>query len=77
MPAAISPEQMKEDVASALGVTPKEISDATNLVDAGLDSIRLMQLVEKWRAEGSADADFAILAGTPTLGEWVAAIVGK
>ncbi|WP_446225027.1 phosphopantetheine-binding protein [Nocardia sp. IBHARD005] len=76
MPAVISREQVITDVAFTLGVTPEEISDDTNLVDAGLDSIRLMQLVEKWRAEGSENADFVKLAGTPTLGAWIAAIVG-
>jgi L-ornithine N5-oxygenase len=68
----ISREQMKADIAEATGLEPEQIGDDTNLRDAGLDSIRLMSLVEKWRAAGVQGADFVTLASSPTLGTWIA-----
>ena len=38
------------DVAQSLGVAPDTLTPDTNLADAGLDSLRLIMLVEKWRA---------------------------
>ncbi|RJL31016.1 isochorismatase [Bailinhaonella thermotolerans] len=40
-----------------------------NLVDWGLDSIRLMTLVERWREEG-VEVAFEDLAENPTLTGW-------
>ncbi|MCA0353547.1 MAG: isochorismatase family protein [Chloroflexi bacterium] len=40
-----------------------------NLLDWGLDSVRLMTLAERWRAAG-CEVGFAELAETPTLAEW-------
>lgn len=59
------------DIAAALGVAPGELTEDTNLFDEGLDSVRLMQLVEKWRAAGAPQADFVTLASDPTLGLWL------
>lgn len=73
---ALAREQIIEDIAVLLGVPPAELTDDTNLLDAGLDSIRLMSLVEKWRAAGSAGADFVNLASEPVVGVWVDAVTG-
>ncbi|MBF6329410.1 phosphopantetheine-binding protein [Nocardia transvalensis] len=59
------------DVASALGVDPGELTDETDLLDAGLDSVRIMSLVEKWRAAGYEHVDFPTLASDPVLGSWL------
>lgn len=59
------------DIAAALGVEPGELTEDTNLFDAGLDSVRLMQLVEKWRTAGAPEADFVTLAADPVLGLWL------
>ncbi|APE36540.1 isochorismatase [Nocardia mangyaensis] len=59
------------DIAAALGVEPGELTEDTNLLDAGLDSVRLMQLVEKWRSGGAPQADFVTLAADPVLGLWL------
>ncbi|GEK03981.1 phosphopantetheine-binding protein [Streptomyces sp. NPDC003388] len=69
----MSREQVTADIAEATGLRPEEIGETTNLRDAGLDSIRLMSLVEKWRAAGVEGADFVTLASAPTLGAWLAA----
>ena len=57
------------DVAESLGVSPDTLSPDTNLADAGLDSLRLIMLVEKWRAEG-VTVDFQDILTRATLAEW-------
>lgn len=64
-------EQVIGDVASVLGVDPAELTAQTDLLDAGLDSVRIMSLMEKWRSAGHADIDFPTLAGDPVLGSWI------
>lgn len=59
------------DVAEVMGVAPGELSTDTNLLDAGLDSVRIMQLVEKWRSEGHETVDPMLLAGDPVLDSWL------
>ncbi|MET8778938.1 phosphopantetheine-binding protein [Nocardia sp. NPDC050713] len=67
-------ERVIGDVAAALGVRPDELTHETNLLDAGLDSVRIMSLVEKWRAAGHAHIDFPTLAADPVLGSWLEAL---
>ena len=57
------------DVAESLGVAPDTLTPDTNLTDAGLDSLRLIMLVEKWRAEG-VTVDFQDILTRATLAEW-------
>ncbi|TCJ94569.1 phosphopantetheine-binding protein [Nocardia alba] len=64
-------EQIITDVAAVLGVDRSELDTDTDLLDAGLDSVRIMSLVEKWRSAGHADIDFPTLAGDPVLGSWI------
>ncbi|MEV0063885.1 phosphopantetheine-binding protein [Nocardia sp. NPDC050718] len=64
-------DQVIGDVATALGVDPAELTADTDLLDAGLDSVRIMSLVEKWRSDGYAHIDFPTLAGDPVLGSWI------
>ncbi|WP_336085073.1 phosphopantetheine-binding protein [Nocardia sp. SSK8] len=64
-------EQVIGDVAAVLGVDPAELATDTDLLDAGLDSVRIMSLVEKWRSAGHEDIDFPTLAGDPVLGSWI------
>ncbi|MFI5778993.1 phosphopantetheine-binding protein [Nocardia sp. NPDC051570] len=59
------------DVATALGVPADELTPETDLLDAGLDSVRIMSLVEKWRAAGHEHIDFPTLASDPVLGSWL------
>ncbi|AVH22721.1 phosphopantetheine-binding protein [Nocardia cyriacigeorgica] len=63
-----------DDIAAALGVPADELAIDTNLLDAGLDSVRIMSLVEKWRAAGHDQIDFATLASDPVLGSWLDAL---
>ncbi|MFT4044302.1 MAG: phosphopantetheine-binding protein [Gordonia sp. (in: high G+C Gram-positive bacteria)] len=59
------------DLAEVLGVSADQLDDETNVFDTGLDSVRLMSLIERWRAAGALRADIAVLAADPVLGSWV------
>jgi bifunctional isochorismate lyase/aryl carrier protein len=69
-------ESMTRDVAASLMMPASDIHASDNLLDLGMDSIRLMTLLEKWRAQG-AKVDFVELAEAATLGDWWAIIEAK
>lgn len=69
-------ESMTRDVAASLMMLASDIHASDNLLDLGMDSIRLMTLLEKWRAQG-AKVDFVELAEAATLGEWWTIIEAK
>ncbi|MER7582454.1 phosphopantetheine-binding protein [Kitasatospora sp. NPDC097691] len=62
-------ERIRAEVADLLGEDPADIPLDENLVDWGLDSIRLMTLAERWRAEG-AEVAFVRLAERPAVEAW-------
>ncbi|WP_372411621.1 phosphopantetheine-binding protein [Streptomyces luteireticuli] len=63
-------DDLRNDVADVLGEDPADLPFDEDLRDLGLDSIRLMTLVERWRARGLT-ADFTELAeAEPTLTGW-------
>ncbi|WP_031064818.1 phosphopantetheine-binding protein [Streptomyces sp. NRRL WC-3742] len=62
-------ERIRAEVADLLGEDPADIPPDENLVDWGLDSIRLMTLAERWRAEG-AEVAFVQLAERPAVEAW-------
>ncbi|RKT11544.1 aryl carrier-like protein [Streptomyces sp. 1114.5] len=62
-------ERIRAEVADLLGEDPADIPLDENLVDWGLDSIRLMSLAERWRAEG-AEVAFVQLAQRPAIEAW-------
>jgi bifunctional isochorismate lyase/aryl carrier protein len=62
-------ETMRADVAELLEEDPSQIGDDDNLVDFGLDSMRLMALATRWRSAG-ANVRFADLAERPQLTHW-------
>lgn len=65
----LSLERLRADVAAVLDVAAGELEDDANLLDWGLDSIRLMTLAEQWRRDG-AELAFVDLAERPTLAAW-------
>lgn len=69
-PTGLTPERVRQDVEGALG---HEVDEDANLLDEGLDSIRLMALSESWRTQGS-QASFLDLMQQPTLRDWAALI---
>ncbi|WP_275124675.1 phosphopantetheine-binding protein [Streptomyces sp. ICBB 8177] len=60
---------MRADVAVVLGDRPEDVPLDEDLVDHGLDSIRLMTLVERWREEGAA-VSATDLADRATVRAW-------
>ncbi|WP_199565567.1 phosphopantetheine-binding protein [Spongiactinospora rosea] len=66
---SLSPERVREDVAEVLSAPAADIPEDEDLLDHGLDSIRVMTLVERWR-EAGVDTTFEELAERPTLSEW-------
>ncbi|MGA4837722.1 phosphopantetheine-binding protein [Streptomyces sp. G45] len=74
---SLSPERVRADVAELLGCDPAEIGSDDDLVDLGLDSVRMMTLVERWRAQGATTLEFPDLAERPELGHWTALLTGS
>lgn len=54
------------DLAAAARLPTHEIDGQDTLFDLGIDSVRLMSLVERWRRAG-ADIEFSELAENPTV----------
>ncbi|MBT2411863.1 MULTISPECIES: phosphopantetheine-binding protein [unclassified Streptomyces] len=67
---ALTVEQIRTDVADCLGEDVADIPLDENLVDYGLDSVRIMTLLERWRREHAVTADFADLAEQPAIEAW-------
>ncbi|HWM05475.1 MAG TPA: phosphopantetheine-binding protein [Actinophytocola sp.] len=67
----ITLDTVRADVAEVLYLEPHEVSESENLLEAGLDSVRLIGLVELWRSRGHT-IGFADLAEKPTLTAWCA-----
>ncbi|HLV27021.1 MAG TPA: phosphopantetheine-binding protein [Gemmatimonadales bacterium] len=65
----LSRERLRADIAATIQVDPQEIEYDDNLLDLGLDSIRLMILVDRWAKEGAA-VEFGALAERPTVEHW-------
>ncbi|MFJ8537007.1 phosphopantetheine-binding protein [Streptomyces sp. NPDC093591] len=67
---ALTLDQIRQDVAECLGEDPADIPVDENLVDHGLDSVRIMTLLERWRLVHDVEADFADLAEQPAISAW-------
>jgi bifunctional isochorismate lyase/aryl carrier protein len=65
----LSLESMRADIARMLHESPENILDDDNLMDLGLDSMRLMKLAAQWR-EAGARLEFSDLAADATLAHW-------
>ncbi|MGV6487669.1 phosphopantetheine-binding protein [Stenotrophomonas bentonitica] len=62
-------ERMRADVAGMLGEAPDAVGDDDNLMDLGLDSMRVLGLVLAWSNAGIA-LEFGHLAEHTTLAGW-------
>ncbi|GAA2086123.1 hypothetical protein GCM10009801_48330 [Streptomyces albiaxialis] len=70
---ALTRARLRADVADALGEDPADIPEDENLVDYGLDSVRLMSLLQRWRrdhADQAGEVAYADLAEEPALERW-------
>lgn len=68
-PIVVSPAQLRAQVVPLLDDDGDEVEDDDNLIDFGLDSIRMMSLAAQWSQGGHA-VDFTQLAREPTLAAW-------
>lgn len=73
---AVAAESVLVDLATAARLRPDEIDGEDTIFDLGIDSVRLMALVERWREQG-ADVDFADLARNPTVIETQALLAAR
>lgn len=65
----LSIDAIQNDVADILQVPISDVETDENLIYLGLDSIRVMTLLEKWRGQG-ANITFLDLAEKTTIQEW-------
>lgn len=62
-------DRMRADIAAVLRESPDAVVAGENLVDLGLDSIRIMTLAERWSGP-SVRVEFEDLAEMPELNHW-------
>lgn len=67
----LSAEQAIRDVADILYTVPTELDHQAELRDQGMDSVRIMELVERWRTAGVTKIDFITLAEDQRLSNWL------
>jgi mycobactin phenyloxazoline synthetase len=65
----ISRDEIRSTVAAQLDCPTTDVADHDDLIQLGLNSIRMMALAGGWRKRG-ADITFAQLAATPTVDSW-------
>ncbi|WP_406589213.1 isochorismatase family protein [Bacillus atrophaeus] len=65
----LTQQAVRQQIAELLQESPADIADTDDLIDRGLDSVRIMSLVEQWRRAG-AEVTFVELAENPTLENW-------
>lgn len=69
-------DALHAEVAKMLEMPKSDLGLDDNLLYAGLDSIRLMSLLERWKRAG-AQLTFVQLAEHPTLVQWWALLLGS
>jgi mycobactin phenyloxazoline synthetase len=72
----ISRDEIRAAVAAQLGSAATEIADTDDLIQMGLNSMRMMALAGGWRKQGSG-ITFADLAGGPTIECWYKLLGGN
>ncbi|WP_406129643.1 phosphopantetheine-binding protein [Streptomyces sp. NBC_00989] len=69
MPEPLTPDSFRADLAECLFLPPDEIDLEESPLDAGLDSLRIVTLLERWQAAG-ADVTFIDLAERTSFAQW-------
>lgn len=69
IPPAPTREELRAAVAELLEIDPAAVGDEDDLIGLGMDSLRMMRLVNLWRREGIRVSSRA-LAGEPTVAAW-------
>ena len=68
-PEWISRDEIRATIAAQLECPAADVADDDDLIQLGLNSIRMMALAGGWRKRGSS-ITFAQLAATPTIDSW-------
>jgi aryl carrier-like protein len=76
MAGSLTLDRVRADVAELLYQEPEEVADTDDLLGSGLDSIRILTLVERWRDAG-ARISFVELAEAPTVAAWWTLLSGR
>ena len=69
MPEPLTQESFRADLAGFLHLRPDEVDLEESPLDAGLDSLRIVTLVERWQAAGIA-VSFVDLAERTSFAQW-------
>ncbi|EIC84590.1 isochorismatase [Serratia sp. M24T3] len=75
-PGYASKEQLRNEILPLLDEDSEDLQDDDNLIDYGLDSVRIMALATRWR-KIREDIDFVALAKNPTLNGWWQLLSGE
>lgn len=60
---------LRARIAELMYLEPEDLEFDESLIDQGLDSIRVMTLIEEWKTEG-VELTFPDLAEDPTITAW-------
>ncbi|MFD5454046.1 phosphopantetheine attachment domain protein [Streptomyces olivaceus] len=69
MPEPITLDGFRTDLAECLFLKPGEVDLEDSPLDSGLDSLRIVTLLERWQAAG-ADITFLDLAERTSFAQW-------
>lgn len=69
LPGIASKDALRQQILPLLDEDSEEMGNDENLIDYGLDSVRIMELATRWRKIRS-DIDFVALAKNPTIDAW-------
>ncbi|WP_460061743.1 phosphopantetheine-binding protein [Streptomyces sp. YKOK-I1] len=69
MPAPLTLDGFRADLAEYLYQSPDDVDLDQNPLDAGLDSLRITTLMERWRATG-VEITFVELAERTSFAQW-------
>jgi len=75
-PGYANKEQLRNEILQLLDEDAADLDNDDNLIDYGLDSVRIMALATRWR-KIREDIDFVALAKTPTLNGWWTLLSGE
>ena len=66
----LTADELQQEVAAILELPVSEVTADDDLIDLGMDSVRLMTLVQRWQDRGVA-VEFADLAEQTELRAWI------
>ncbi len=69
LPGIASIDALRQQIIPLLDEDSEDIANDENLIDYGLDSVRIMELATRWR-KIREDIDFIALAKSPTIDSW-------